>query len=226
MTLKMPVPKAAEAVEVKKGRTGVSRGFSLFDLTDDRFKHELLEKAVALAEAEGADAEGAMQKAMEAVDNLTKDKVIAYGLRILQWEAEAEVIEKEEKRQAKRKKARLNMAENLRKRLVFLMERDGRLDEQFKDEKADVGFKMYPVLEADLEKLPKEWVEVETPAPVYRVKDTNLLKKAAKNAENDYLLRLEQLQAEGKTAIEAQAEARKLLIPGASIKPNWKVTIK
>lgn len=159
----------------QKGKTGKSRGFSLFDLTSDKFQHELLEKALELAEAGGLDQEEAMERALASVDNLTKDKVLAYATRIQQWEAEAEALKADEERQAKRRKARENMVKRLEQRLVELLPHD----QTWEDTRAKVSFRGYPVVEVlDADKVPEQYKVTET--KTVTVLDVVALKRALK----------------------------------------------
>ena len=217
----------AKPEKAKKGKTGKSRGFSLFDLTDDKFKHDLLDAAMERLEAKGLSSEEAMAAALEQVDSLTKDKVIAYALRIRQWEAEAEVIKKLEDAQKKRRDRREKLAEGLRTRLVFLMERDGRLSEKFEGEEADVSFRSFPKVEVlNWDELPPEYKESTTPAPVLELKDKAQLKRAALASREKYFEAVTGYVEGGMAVSEAEAKAKDLLIPGVKIDDNWKVSIK
>ncbi len=206
---------------VKAVATPKVRGFSLFDLTNDSFQHELLEKALQLAEQDGLGQEEAMEKAIASVDKLTKDKVISYALRILQWESEAEQIAKEMARQAKRKTARENLVEQLKKRLVDLVPHD----QVFEDARAKVSFRNYPQMEVpDLTALAEQYLE-EVPASK-KLADSTKLKKDALTAIAAYEAQVASHIATGMTPEEAAKEAAPVLVKGVIIKENWKVSIK
>ncbi len=155
----------------QKGKTGQSRGFSLFELTSDSIQHELLEKALELAETTGLGQEEAMEKALASVENLTRDKTCAYALRILQWEAEATALENEEKRINKRRTARLKLIERLENRLVELLPHD----QSYEDARVKVSFRDFPKVEVvDVAQIPDTYKETLRTATV----DTGRLKKA------------------------------------------------
>lgn len=143
------------------GKTGISRGFSLWDLTqDDGIQHELLEAALLLAEQNGEDQEQAMLTALASVDAMTTDKVCAYGCLILQWDAEAAAIKTEEARLAARRKARENMGERLKARLVELLPHDA----SFEDARVKLSFRESKRLHVlDAAAIPAQYL-VEVPA--------------------------------------------------------------
>ena len=219
-----PVPVEKPKKESGKGKTGGSRGLSLFELTSDSVHFELLDKAFKLAEEGGLDQEAAMEKALAVVETMTKDKALAYCRRILTFKAEAEAIDSEIKRQTKRKKNRTNQIEAMQKRLVMLLPKDF----EAKDALVELSFRNYPVLEVvDLNQVPKDYlVEVPAVAASWAVDDNAKLLKAAKNATADYEAKVAELAEQGMNTPENLAEAAKLLIPGVKVAENWKAAIK
>ena len=216
-TLDKPkTPKAKPAPAAPK-----QRGFSLFDLTSDTVQHDLLERALELAEQDGLGQEAAMEAALAAVDQLTKDKVIAYALRILQWEGEAAVLKADIARQQRRKAARETMADGLKARLVNLLPHD----QVYEDTRAKVSFRNYPVLDIpNIDALPTEFVE-EVPASK-KVTDMVKLKVAAIQSVTEYEAQVAAHLAAGLSMDEAVKEAAPRLLKGVTVKENWKVQIK
>lgn len=94
---------------------------SLFDLTQNEVT--LLEPLIErLQEEQGLSYEQAVEQAVSAIDNLTKEKVIGYAVVIKNWQAEAEAIEKEVTRLKQRQQAKENATERLKARMVELLD--------------------------------------------------------------------------------------------------------